>query len=419
MKFAQILGPAAEKLFEYSGTIPIIDTHEHIPVKEEYYNGTTMKFGNLFNPYIANDLASSGMSFPRDQWAAMVCIPDDWDTFEPHWQQVKFGSYARPLRIALERYYGAHDLNRENYQELLGNINRNNTPGIYQRVLGRDCNIETAITCSDALPQADDLILKGNINSPSFMCRHPDQVRQLAEVTGSGLITSLDEFLVVVRQWTILQKQRGAAAFKSRAFLPGPLDRTEASRLFRKLISGQPLEEPECYPLAAVVREETAAAAAELDLPVALHTGVWGDFRQNSVLDVIHLAERNPDTRFDVYHIGIPEVRAAALIAKNFQNCSFNMCWSHTVAPEMTVRTLDEAFDLVPMNKIFAFGGDYVYFIEQVYGHLWMARENVSRVLGSRVDRGLLDLDEAQHIMKSWFYDNPKKFYRFPDVRSH
>jgi predicted RNA methylase len=63
------------------------------------------------------------------------------------------------------------------------------------------------------------------------------------------------------------------------------------------------------------------------------------------------------------------------------------------------------------MNKVFAFGADYVRCIEKVYGHLHIARENVAIVLGDRVDRQLMDLDEAKQVLKAWFYDNPKQFY--------
>jgi hypothetical protein len=88
------------------------------------------------------------------------------------------------------------------------------------------------------------------------------------------------------------------------------------------------------------------------------------------------------------------------------------LCWAHIVAPEMVVASLKEAIDMIPLNKVFAFGADFVTFIESVYGHLHMARENVAIALGDRVDRRLMGLDEAKQILKAWFYDNPRDFYR-------
>jgi hypothetical protein len=73
---------------------------------------------------------------------------------------------------------------------------------------------------------------------------------------------------------------------------------------------------------------------------------------------------------------------------------------------------MDELIDLVPVNKIIAFGGDYSKPVENVYGHLVMARENISEVLGNRIEEGLLTENEAVGIAKRWFYDNPKELYQ-------
>ena len=73
---------------------------------------------------------------------------------------------------------------------------------------------------------------------------------------------------------------------------------------------------------------------------------------------------------------------------------------------------MKEAVDMVPLYKIFAFGADYILFVEKVYGHLQIARENVALVLGDRVDKNLMSLDEAKRTLRAWFYDNPKAFYR-------
>jgi hypothetical protein len=78
----------------------------------------------------------------------------------------------------------------------------------------------------------------------------------------------------------------------------------------------------------------------------------------------------------------------------------------------MTRSLLDEWTDLVPVNKILAFGGDYGEPVEKVYGHLLMARENLAHVLGGRIEEGLLSEDEALLLARKWFYENPKELYR-------
>lgn len=72
-----------------------------------------------------------------------------------------------------------------------------------------------------------------------------------------------------------------------------------------------------------------------------------------------------------------------------------------------TCRALDEVLDLVPLNKVIAFGGDYRVAVQEVWGHLVMVRESVATALAKRVEAESLDRDEAIGIARMWFYGNP------------
>ena len=101
----------------------------------------------------------------------------------------------------------------------------------------------------------------------------------------------------------------------------------------------------------------------------------------------------------------------AAALVKNFPNVFIDMCWAHIISPSVSVRSLAEWIDSVPANKISAFGGDYL-FIDGVYGHQHIARENVSRALAIKVDDGFLDVDRAKEIARMIFYENPLKIFK-------
>ena len=150
----------------------------------------------------------------------------------------------------------------------------------------------------------------------------------------------------------------------------------------------------------------------ELDMVVAVHSGMWGDFRTLDAKHMIPVFPRHPNTRFDLYHLSMPSVRDAIVIGKNFPNVWLNLCWCHVISQQMTCSALDECIDIVPMNKIIGFGGDYSRPVEKIYGHLVMAREDIATVLGRRVDRGLMSLDEAIAISQKWLWDNPKNLYK-------
>ena len=128
---------------------------------------------------------------------------------------------------------------------------------------------------------------------------------------------------------------------------------------------------------------------------VAIHTGMgWTETNPEKLAPVV---DRHPDTRFDIYHL-VPYARQAALLAKNSPNVWLNLCWSHV--------------NLVPVTKISVFGGDYTLHVENIYGHLAMARENVAWVLAGRIQDGLINEEQAMDIAGLWFYENPRQLYR-------
>ena len=144
---------------------------------------------------------------------------------------------------------------------------------------------------------------------------------------------------------------------------------------------------------------------------IAVHTGYWGDFRELDPLHMIPMLERFPDTKFDIYHLGYPWVRETLMLGKGFPNVWLNFCWTHIISQRFAVAGLDEAIDLVPMNKILIFGGDYSLAVEKVYGHLVMAREDVAEVMARRLREGLMSESQAMDVIRKWFWDNPKELY--------
>jgi len=117
-------------------------------------------------------------------------------------------------------------------------------------------------------------------------------------------------------------------------------------------------------------------------------------------------------TRCDLYHLGMPSVRDALVVAKNFANVYLNICWMHIISQTQTCSGIGEMLDQTPINKVPAFGGDYARPVEKVVGRLHMAREDFARVFGARIDRGIVGLDEALEILKLWFWDTPPLYTR-------
>jgi predicted TIM-barrel fold metal-dependent hydrolase len=126
---------------------------------------------------------------------------------------------------------------------------------------------------------------------------------------------------------------------------------------------------------------------------------------------MLSVAPAHPNTKFDLYHLGMPMVRDTIVIAKNYPNVYLNLCWTHIISQAQTCSGIDELLDQVPVNKVLAFGGDYGRPVEKVVGHLHMAREDYAGVFGARIDAGMMSFGDAMGILRLWFWENPLRLY--------
>lgn len=84
----------------------------------------------------------------------------------------------------------------------------------------------------------------------------------------------------------------------------------------------------------------------------------------------------------------------------------------HTAAGLPEARcSLAELIETLPANKIMAFSGDYL-FVEGVYGHAEMARENAAWVLAEKVLSGYLTDPEALELVRKILCQNALDLYR-------
>jgi predicted TIM-barrel fold metal-dependent hydrolase len=226
-------------------------------------------------------------------------------------------------------------------------------------------------------------------------------------------VASLDDYMELAKKGIEKWKAEGAVGLKMASTPSAPPNRNAAEEVFNKILSGDESNRSiDSSRLQDFLMNYLLDVAAELDLVVAVHSGMWGDFRTLDAKHMIPVFPKHPNTRFDLYHLSMPSVRDAVVIGKNFPNVWLNLCWCHIISPQMTCSALDECIDMVPVNKIIGFGGDYSRPVEKVYGHLVMAREDIATVLGRRVDRGLMSSDEAIVIAQKWLWDNPRNLYK-------
>jgi predicted TIM-barrel fold metal-dependent hydrolase len=390
----------------------VIDAHEHLP-PEHVRTGQQVDALTLFSHYTRTDLITSGMRPEEYDALHNANLPLDyrWNLLKPFLENIRYGSYARPAFIAAKEFYGFDDINDDTYRPLSAEMQKQNAPGIYHRMLREKCRIRHALTQAGRTDYEGDLLIPLMPMDTYAAAGNWNHVAARAHELGER-VSGLDDYILVCEKGLAKWKSEGAVGIKMAARPYGTPNRAEAMSAFEGLRRGAQAQLADMNPLRDYLVEQMLRLAGEQELVVAVHAGMWGDFRDLASHHMIPIFMRSPRTRFDLYHMGMPAVRTTGVIGKNQPNVWLNLAWTHVISPVMTRAALDEYIDLVPVNKIIAFGGDYGKPVEKVYGHLAMAREDVAMVLGRRVDAGLMSEQQAVTIARKWFFDNPMELYR-------
>jgi len=394
-------------LKSYLDQLEIIDTHEHF-TPEKYHLTNQYNFYNWFMPYIQFDLVSAGMpnKYLWNPPSTDDAVKECWKDIAPLWQYVKQGSYARPFLMALKEFYGMDDITEENYILLGERMNETRYEGRYKEILYERCHIKYILNQCGAT-SFEDCYMKG-----AYQVVNKIQLNDIISFQEKNPTAGVDDYAENLRSEILQAKKDGAVLvkFDSSCFM-SVLDKDQAAIEY-ELIKSQGANAFK-YPgvLATYLYDEALKFTEEAGLVAAVHTGVWFNITEKNPEILFPVVARHPDLKFDIYHMGMPYVRECAFLGKNYSNVFLNLCWSYIVSPQMTLNALDEWIDLVPMNKIFGFGGDFSTMPENIWAHLEMAKETLSEVFSNRIARGNMTLDDAKRILKLWMHDNPARVY--------
>ena len=391
----------------------IIDCHEHLP-PERFRTDLPQDIFTLFSHYTRHDLVSAGLK-PKEYESLFdydIPLAQRWQKFQPYWRAIRYGSYARAALLTAKIVYGVEDISEKTFQELSEKITAENTPGIYKRMLCNRCRIRVALTQCDRTDVGEPLVPSmpgGKVTS----IKTRTQLEEVADQMGRDVPKNLDDHLALAKSYLEQLVAEGTIVIKFVSKHNLPANRKEAEYAFKRLLNGEELVPgPKDFEvLENFLVHNIIDMATELNLVVALHAGIWRDFRNLDPKFLLTLAPAHPEATFDLYHLGMPFVRDAIVIAKDLPNVYLNLCWTHIISQVQTCSGIDELLDQVPVNKILAFGGDYGRPVEKVVGHLHMARENFATIFCRRIDRELMSFDQAMEILKLWFWHNPLSLY--------
>jgi hypothetical protein len=394
------------ELIRYMSALDIIDAHEHLCTEKQHLTNY-YTFYTWFIPYVQYDLMSAGMP-AENLWRA----PDSdsmtleyWKQIKPLWEYVKHGSYAEPVLMALKEFYGMDDITDENYMKLGEKMRATRYPGRYKEILQDRCHIKYILNQANIYGYPEGDLMKGSI----FL---------LSIVTTEGLKkyrrdhpqATIDEYLTYMQEEIHKARIAGSvlAKFDASCFIYPP-NREKAEAAFRNFDTTSVFTNQS--DLAGYLFDRMIDIATNEGMVICIHTGVWGNINIKNPELIYPVVERHPKSTFDIYHMGMPYVNECGFLGKNYPNVYLNLTWSHIVSPRMAIEALDQWLDYVPLNKISAFGGDFINMPELVWAHLEIAKRNLAEVFSRRIIRGQLTLEQSKHILKMWFYDNPARIY--------
>jgi predicted TIM-barrel fold metal-dependent hydrolase len=393
------------ELFAYAKSLDVIDAHDHLPTEEETL-GRYLSFYDYLSSYVKFDLISAGMDetdleFPRNEAEAVALFRK----IEPFWRYVRYGSYARPVLRALEKFHGCADLTEETALKIGRELNERNKPGRFDDIL-RMARVEKILNQSRdrTTPYSDARFCYGILCELDYGERLRAFLERNPRAGLGDYIDAMDEEMARnVRIGAKLQK------FFSDAFISPPNEAAVAADFHEMRRDGR-------APCGGALNSELAHKKLELcakhGIVAAVHAGVWGDVARLSPAPLFGVVAAHPDVVFDVYHMGIPYVRECAFLGKNFSNVYLNLCWSYCVSERIAEVSINEYLDIVPVNKIFGFGADVNTVTEHLWGQLEAALETLAAAFARRVAGGGMDMDYAKYVLRLWLYDNAKRVYK-------
>lgn len=421
-----------KRIREALDDLRIVDNHEHLEMSLS--PETTVKRMDLpyflTHGYLQSDLVSAGLheSFwdPKN-WeylndpSAEDQSKQRWEELKPYLEAVRNTIYYRFLLRALQDLYGFEggDLDDNNWEEVSLEISEK-TGNYFEwslKVLDK-MGLEKIILDVSGTGLPNPKIVKDErlvhvVRMDEFI-----KVGNLENFTKEK-IRSFDRYLDLLDEAFERVVKTGAVGIKSglayeRVLFYDDVPKADAERVFVKGLNRSSAEERKVFQ--DFMMHAVCECCARYGLPFQIHTGIqagnYNTLTNSKPTHLTNLFQKYPDVRFDVFHGGYPYLIEAGLLAKYFPNVYIDGCWLAHISPTAYKRGLDEWLEIVPANKIFAWGGDHGL-IEHSYASLMLAKDLIAEVLASKVATGYFSEKTSLAVAEKIMGENSIRVYGF------
>jgi uncharacterized protein len=390
-------------LEDHIRTLRMIDTHEHLRSEQEYLEQGPDVLQDLFYNYIPADLVVAGASKQAVERLTDSSDPDLAGRFkgvQSAWQLCQHTGYGEAVRLIAQLVYGMEEITPAALEQARPRNLALRQPGERLRLLRDIANLDHVQIDNFCWPcppdpSGADFFLY-DLSWVGFCNGEVIQEEIFAEV-GVEVATLAD--LRHAMAQIFAKHGPTAIAVKSQHAYDRTLlwhERTdaEAERVLLRLLAGQQLDLAERLCLGDWCLARGVELAIEHNLPFKIHTGYYaGDsWMPVEYIRPGHLCEllkRYPQARFVLMHIAYPYDAELAAIAKHYPNVYVDLCWAWSIDPHTTCDFVRRMIHTVPINKLFAFGGDTSWPAAAV-AYSIQARSWLTRALQAEVAEGLL-----------------------------
>jgi uncharacterized protein len=409
-----------DRIKDFIDNMSVVDTHEHL-VSPLELKKTSLDFMLLLRNYSPKDIRSAGM--PDDIFGILVkdslAIKEKWQILKPYWEASFNTAYNRVAVLVADKLFGINDINESTVVSLSEKISKAYQTDWINQVIIEKCKIDYLI--QDAVDRSfGNERFRYVVKFDNFISISSKQSIISIAKQQNIRIETLDDFVNALENAFDAAEKKGIVGIKStlaynRILYYENVNKERAQKVFDTLMSsadGDNFSFTDVKPLQDYMMHRVLDIVKKNNLPVAIHTGLQsGNIEDSKPTHLINLFKEYPSVNFVLYHGSYPYGGELATLAKNFVNVYIDMCWLYVISPSYSERYLHEWLETVSACKILGFGGDYQN-VENVYGHLLLAKQVISRVLIDKVKDGYFSESEAKNIARMILHDNAIKLYK-------
>ena len=412
-------------------TLTLFDTHEHLHKEARYVNEGPDIVQDLFDNYVAADLVVAGARQADVERLVDGSNPDLAARFagvRDAWEKCQYTGYGEAVRWIARHVYSMDEITPESFGPAQERLEELRQPGERLRILrdhGNLDHVQVDDFCWACLPDSSgtDFFLY-DLSWRSFCDGEVDPAAIESEV-GVRVVNleSLRESMHAI----FAKYAPCAIAVKAQHAYNRTLrwqERTdaEAGSVLEKVLSNRDVSEEELLCLGDWCWARGVELSIEHDLPFKLHTGSYGGhgfmpIDRIRAGNLCALLARYPEARFVLMHIAYPYNDELVAIAKHYPNVHVDLCWAWSLDPYSAGDFVRRMIHAVPINKLFAFGGD-AFWPNATVAYAAQSRLWLTEALSKEVQDGHLTESQAIGIATRLMQKNQQECFDLDGTRS-